>query len=452
MTQLFFDSGQGGPGTHALIIGVGGYPHLKGGTGTRIEYPRLYEKLGQLTSPPRSALAFMNCLYESVHTAWKAPLATIEVLISPAPSDPKPGGPSFAFQDATIDSIRNAFDRWMNRCDSHADNVAIFYFCGRGFESEEQILLASDFGRFPSQPFSGTFTFDTTRKAFLQHLPETQCFFVDACREVPSSVMNLGPPATAPALMVPYARRVRRCEHDLTLQSYARTKAAFAAPGGVSYFTTALMRALKGDAASTDDSGDLVIRTDGISSRIDELLTAASGHRQATEKGPAFTPTVLYRLDRAALAGRVFISYVREDSHQVDRLQSVLEAAGVRVWRDTADLWPGEDWRAKIRQAITDDAFVFLACFSRRSLARRKSYQNEELVLAIEQIRLRPPDEPWLIPVRFDECEIPDWDIGGGRTLMSIQRADLSGDHFDDGAVRLIESVKRILKHQGGFS
>jgi TIR domain len=130
----------------------------------------------------------------------------------------------------------------------------------------------------------------------------------------------------------------------------------------------------------------------------------------------------------------------------------MLEAAGVRVWRDTADLWPGEDWKAKIRHAITDDAFVFLACFSRQSLAREKSYQRQELNLAIEEMQLRSPDEPWLIPVRFDDCEIPDRDIGGGRTLTSIQRVDLFGDRFDDGAARLTGAVKQILGHQVALS
>jgi hypothetical protein len=62
-------------------------------------------------------------------------------------------------------------------------------------------------------------------------------------------------------------------------------------------------------------------------------------------------------------AGHAFISYVREDSHEVDKLQRELEAAGISVWRDTADLWSGEDWRAKIRRAITDNALVFIACF-----------------------------------------------------------------------------------------
>src|SRR6266568_5160270 len=146
------------------------------------------------------------------------------------------------------------------------------------------------------------------------------------------------------------------------------------------------------------------------------------------------------------LAGHVFISYVRENSREVDRLQRTLDLSGVRVWRDTADLWPGEDWRRKIRHAITTNALVFIACFSSASNAREVSYQNEELVLAIEQLRLRPPDEPWLIPIRFDDCDIPDRDIGAGRTLTSIQRADLFGDNYDKNVARLVATVLRILK------
>lgn len=143
--------------------------------------------------------------------------------------------------------------------------------------------------------------------------------------------------------------------------------------------------------------------------------------------------------------GHAFISYVREDSLHVDSLQRRLEDAGVRVWRDTADLWPGEDWRRKIRQAIQEDALVFIACFSERSLARKTSFQNEELTLAIEQLRRRRPDDPWLIPVRFSECEIPDLDIGADRTLRSIQRADLFGERSDEGIARLVAAILRIL-------
>jgi hypothetical protein len=57
------------------------------------------------------------------------------------------------------------------------------------------------------------------------------------------------------------------------------------------------------------------------------------------------------------------------------------------VWRDTADLWPGQDWCEMIRRAISDNAIVFIACFSSQSTARVKSYQREELTLSIEQFR-----------------------------------------------------------------
>lgn len=147
--------------------------------------------------------------------------------------------------------------------------------------------------------------------------------------------------------------------------------------------------------------------------------------------------------------GHAFLSYVREDTAEVDALQQTLEAAGIRVWRDTQDLWPGEDWRAKIRQAITDDALVFLACFSSRGVSKPKSYQNEELVLAVDEIRRRRPDEPWLIPVRLDECDISDRDLGGGRTLSSLQRVDLYGDQAGRGVARLVATVLRLLGSDG---
>lgn len=146
--------------------------------------------------------------------------------------------------------------------------------------------------------------------------------------------------------------------------------------------------------------------------------------------------------------GHTFISYVREDARHVDALQEMLETAGIMVWRDTDDLWPGQDWRTEIRRAISEDALVFIACFSHVSIARHKSYQNEELVLAIEELRQRRPDTPWLIPVRFDDCKISDLEIGGGRTLASLQSADLFGDRRHPNSQRLIRAIQQILEIQ----
>jgi hypothetical protein len=139
------------------------------------------------------------------------------------------------------------------------------------------------------------------------------------------------------------------------------------------------------------------------------------------------------------------LCYARKDERAVDWLQAALEAAGVQVWRDTKDLWPGEDWREKIRAAITRNALVFVACFSASSIAQTRSYQYQELALAVDELRLRRPDVPWLIPVRLDDCEIPDRDLGGGRTLSSLQRADLFGEQHGRELARLVAAVTRIL-------
>ena len=88
---------------------------------------------------------------------------------------------------------------------------------------------------------------------------------------------------------------------------------------------------------------------------------------------------------------------------------------------------------------------AFIACFSSHSVTRQKSHQNEELLLAVEQLRSRQPDDPWLIPVRFDDCAIPDRDLGGGRTLASLQQVDLFGANRDAAAARLVAAVKRLL-------
>lgn len=131
---------------------------------------------------------------------------------------------------------------------------------------------------------------------------------------------------------------------------------------------------------------------------------------------------------------------------QVDRLERLLEGAGIKVWRDTKDLWPGEDWRLKIREAITNNAMVFVACFSHNSAARTTSYQNAELVTAVDEFRKRSPDQTWLIPVRFSDCTLPQFDLGAGRTLDSLQRVDLWGDAWDRGAGRFLTSVSRAFE------
>lgn len=141
----------------------------------------------------------------------------------------------------------------------------------------------------------------------------------------------------------------------------------------------------------------------------------------------------------------VFVSYVHEDSERVDALCKVLEASGIPYWRDRTSLAPGDAWKAKIKQAIRDGSLVFLACFSDNSRARSKSHMNEELTLAVEEFRKMPPGRTWLIPVRFDPGDLPEWDLGAGRSLDDLNYVDLFGDGYAPNAAALVTTVHRVM-------
>jgi HEAT repeat protein len=132
----------------------------------------------------------------------------------------------------------------------------------------------------------------------------------------------------------------------------------------------------------------------------------------------------------------VFISYVRENTDQVKRLVNSLRAKGVAAWLDTDNLKPGYRWPDEIRRAIESGGF-FLACFSPEYTNKTRSYMNEELIIAIEELRRRPVDRAWFIPVLLAECEVPDRTIGAGETLRSLQFVPLYED-WGAGIARLL--------------
>ncbi|SCY56004.1 TIR domain-containing protein [Microbacterium sp. LKL04] len=141
----------------------------------------------------------------------------------------------------------------------------------------------------------------------------------------------------------------------------------------------------------------------------------------------------------------VFISYVHEDSTEVDKLCKVLEASKIPYWRDRKSLGPGDAWKAKIREAIRGGSMVFLACFSDRSRAKEKSHMNEELTLAVDEFRKMPPGRTWLIPVRFDGGDVPEWDLGAGRVLGDLNYSDLFGEGYAPEAASLVTTIHNLM-------
>jgi len=146
--------------------------------------------------------------------------------------------------------------------------------------------------------------------------------------------------------------------------------------------------------------------------------------------------------DAGPSGGYVFISYTAADSESVDQLQHDLESSGVTVWRDRSNLGPGDRWKDSIRRAIASGGF-FLCCFSEATAKLARSYMNEELTVAVEELRLRNREQIWFLPVVFPGGEVPAWPIGAGETLRDLNYTFLSPDTWFEGIRKLVQTIRK---------
>ncbi len=129
---------------------------------------------------------------------------------------------------------------------------------------------------------------------------------------------------------------------------------------------------------------------------------------------------------------RIFLAYVSEDSRLVERLYRDFRDQGYDPWLDRRKLLPGQNWPRAIQQAIETSDFC-VACFSANSVSKRGVFQSE-IRYALDCARLVPLDDIFLIPARFDACEVPD------RISRETQCIDLFPD-WDEGFSR----IRKIL-------
>jgi formylglycine-generating enzyme required for sulfatase activity len=135
---------------------------------------------------------------------------------------------------------------------------------------------------------------------------------------------------------------------------------------------------------------------------------------------------------------RIFLAHAKEDKPQVRALYQALNDCGFAPWFDEVDLVPGQVWPVEIPKAIRA-AGVFLACLSSRSVGKQ-GYVQSEFRTALTTFGERPPGSIWLIPVKLDDCEIPDLQIPDrGISLRDIHWLDLGQDKGFERLVRAIE-------------
>ena len=143
--QALIDSGA--PAAHAIVIGVGEYPHLMGGDGPLTQN---HGNLAQLSSPPQSAFTFATWLLDEFNNP-NAPLASLSLLVSDAQhrqfSHPKLASAVTA-EAADSTNVVDALRKWKARGDANESNLMLFFFCGHGVARglEGLSLLLHDYG------------------------------------------------------------------------------------------------------------------------------------------------------------------------------------------------------------------------------------------------------------------------------------------------------------------
>src|SRR5258708_1329773 len=185
-----------------LVIGVGRYDG-----DARIQ---------PLTTSVHGAWAFAEWILTGFHHGER-PLGSVELLLSPGKTlgSWKPpalaavalglaDGEDLAVEEATFANIRAAFQRWIQRAGVHPDNAAFLYFSGHGAWKSAPLLLPAD-ARLPSEAWGADNLINIQQTQFnmFNTEPSVQCFFVDACQEIPRALLENLDPAVAEPLYKP---------------------------------------------------------------------------------------------------------------------------------------------------------------------------------------------------------------------------------------------------------
>lgn len=140
------------------------------------------------------------------------------------------------------------------------------------------------------------------------------------------------------------------------------------------------------------------------------------------------------------MSQHVFISYLRENKSEVEKLVNNLQAEGIEVWWDEY-IGGGEIGWDEVRQAIKD-CYAFVLCLSKERASQIRSGIYREISEATRIYLDFKPGETFIIPVRLSDCEIPSFTFDATRKLEDLQRIDLFPlTNRSEGVKRLINKI-----------
>ncbi len=100
----------------------------------------------------------------------------------------------------------------------------------------------------------------------------------------------------------------------------------------------------------------------------------------------------------------VFVCYAIEDFEQAHPIYKRLSVS-YSPWMDKENIVGGQDWDLEITRTIEESKF-FLACLSSHSV-NKEGYVQKELKKGLEILDRQPEGSIYLIPVRLDNCSVP---------------------------------------------
>lgn len=300
MAIVFEDLLIDGPATHVLVVGVGDYPHLPGGSA---EWKTKFDDgMKQLSSPPASARAFADWVIGRLSNPER-PLASVDLLL---------GEPDLAYQPpprgdvlqpvrqagpATLAGMSDAAVAWKARGDANPDSLLVFYFCGHGIsKGEDFAIVAGDYGHDAGRPLKGLVDVPRFLTGMSDCGAKDQCYFIDACRTSTEALVE------AENYGDSLVQKVKKATPGLAQCVYYSTlggASAHGRRGQPSSYTAALVRALDGAGASNSE-GDWRINTtrlfEAMSHMMREFADPAIPRVQVPQSGSQVTYD-LHRID-----------------------------------------------------------------------------------------------------------------------------------------------------------
>jgi hypothetical protein len=261
--SIVFRSGlpSGDAQTHALVIGVGEYLHLPQGSKFGDAPARNSFGLAQLKSPPVSAKAFADWL-PKLHNP-RAPIGTVELLLSPASYFSDSAGNQLPVDLPTMANVLKAFGEWSDRSDANSHNTAIFYYCGHGLEEDSTILLPCDFGDPAHKNIAlNMIDLDLTVSCNLRESKaRTQLYLIDACREISFELQKL---SSHPLPLISTIKDAQQWRDSIVIKATNRGMQTHATPGAISFFTSALLDCLQKMGARAKNAGRWEVTTNSL--------------------------------------------------------------------------------------------------------------------------------------------------------------------------------------------